>query len=173
MGPPRPVCHFATTPIPMTALCPWAMQREAAARLGVSERTLHRWRAAGLLRASEHWRRKFPNPNSPLLYHLERCEQTMSEAAARYPDWLEEAPLVSSHKHSRPLEVAPTAGMGGSRGVSFPTAASHRAPQGQPRENAQPLCHSPIHAAAGPVAEHLRGVEGHRPKASPAGVSAG
>jgi hypothetical protein len=94
----------------MTAFCSWAMQREAAARLGVSERTLHRWRAAGLLRAGEHWRRKFPNPNSPLLYHLERCERTMCEASARHPGRLEVAPLHSSQKRSQRFEVAPYAG---------------------------------------------------------------
>jgi starch synthase len=69
----------------MTVSCPWAVQRDAAARLGISERTLHRWRTAGLLQPGEHYRRKFPNPNSPLLYHLERCEHTMSAAAARHP----------------------------------------------------------------------------------------
>ncbi|MFN9569874.1 MAG: hypothetical protein ACK59G_08015, partial [Cyanobacteriota bacterium] len=79
----------------MTAPCPWAMQREAAACLGVSERTLHRWRSADLLQAGVHYRRKFSNPNSPLLYYLERCEQAMNEAAARHPGRLEVAPLSS------------------------------------------------------------------------------
>ena len=122
----------------MTAFCPWAMQREAAARLGVSERTLHRWRAAGLLRAGEHWRRKFPNPNSPLLYHLERCERTMCEASARHPGRLEVAPLDSSQKRSQRFEVAPTPGPSNLRSVSFPSTP-HRAPQGQASQEAQPL----------------------------------
>jgi predicted site-specific integrase-resolvase len=61
----------------------WSMQRHAADCLGVSERTLHRWRSAGLLKPGEHYRRKFPAANSPLLYHLERCEQAMSAAFAR------------------------------------------------------------------------------------------
>ena len=41
----------------------WSMQRHAADCLGVSERTLHRWRSAGLLKPGEHYRRKFPTPN--------------------------------------------------------------------------------------------------------------
>jgi hypothetical protein len=94
----------------MTPSCPWAVQREAADRLGISERTLHRWRSAGLLTAGEHYRRKFPNPNSPLLYHLERCEQTMSEATARHPGRMEVAPLPSRQANGWPREVAPTAG---------------------------------------------------------------
>lgn len=61
----------------------WAPARVAADYLQVSERTLHRWRAAGLLQAGEHYRRKFPASNSPLLYQLERCEQAMTAAFAR------------------------------------------------------------------------------------------
>ena len=61
----------------------WVPQRAAADELGVSERTLLRWRAAGLLKPAEHYRRKFPSPNSPLLYHLERCEEAMTAAFAR------------------------------------------------------------------------------------------
>jgi hypothetical protein len=148
----------------MTAPCPWAMQREAAARLGISERTLHRWRSADLLQAGVHYRRKFSNPNSPLLYYLERCEQAMNEAAARHPGRLEVAPLSSSQSRSQPMEVAPTAGPGSLRGVCFPPAP-HRPPQGQPRDDAQPLTHGRIHPVAGPIAEHLRGIQGHRPRA--------
>ena len=70
----------------------WSVQRQAADSLGISERTLHRWRAAGLLKPGEHYRRKFPNPNSPLLYHLERCEQAMNHACARPWQHLERAP---------------------------------------------------------------------------------
>ena len=73
----------------MTVPCPWAVQRDAAARLGISERTLHRWRTAGLLQPGEHFRRKFPNPNSPLLYHLERSNNAMNEATARSAALLE------------------------------------------------------------------------------------
>jgi hypothetical protein len=57
--------------------------------LGVSERTLWRWRKAGLFKAGVHWRRKFPTSNSPVLYHLSRCDAAMSEAAARTPQLLE------------------------------------------------------------------------------------
>lgn len=61
---------------------PWQPQRVAADYLGVSERTLQRWRSSGLLKAGDHFRRKFPNPNSPLLYQLERCEKAMNDAFA-------------------------------------------------------------------------------------------
>ena len=147
----------------MTAPCPWAMQREAAACLGVSERTLHRWRSADLLQAGVHYRRKFPNPNSPLLYHLERCEQAMNEAAARHPGRLEVAPLSSSQKRSQPMEVAPSAGEGSLRSICLPPT-SHRPSQGQPREDAQPLTHGGVHPVAGAVAEHFSGIQGHRPR---------
>jgi len=138
----------------MTPSCPWAVQREAADRLGISERTLHRWRSAGLLAAGEHYRRKFPNPNSPLLYHLERCEQTMSEATARHPGRLEVAALPSRQAAARSLEVAPTAGAERSlrRFASAPTT-SHRASQGQPGQDAQPLADACIDAVVGPLAE--------------------
>lgn len=76
----------------MNATPAWSAQRHAAERLGVSERTLHRWRSAGLLKPGEHYRRKFPNPNSPLLYHLERCEDAMSRACATPWQSLELAP---------------------------------------------------------------------------------
>jgi predicted site-specific integrase-resolvase len=61
----------------------WVPQRVAADDLGISERTLLRWRSAGLLKLGVHYRRKFPNPNSPLLYKLELVEQAMAEAFAR------------------------------------------------------------------------------------------
>jgi hypothetical protein len=146
----------------MTVPCPWAVQRDAAARLGISERTLHRWRNAGLLRAGEHYRRKFPSPNSPLLYHLERCEQSMNEASARHPGRIEIVPLAATQSR-KPLEVAPTAGPEPSRTVCFPPTP-HRTSQGQPRQDAEPLLHRGIDPAAGPVAEHLGGIQGHRPR---------
>ena len=61
----------------------WVPQRVAADDLGISERTLLRWRSAGLLKLGVHYRRKFPNPNSPLLYKLELVEQAMAEDFAR------------------------------------------------------------------------------------------
>jgi hypothetical protein len=69
----------------------WVPQRAAADQLGISERTLHRWRSSGLLQPGEHYRRKFPATNSPLLYQLERCEQTMAAAFARDVRTLERA----------------------------------------------------------------------------------
>jgi predicted site-specific integrase-resolvase len=59
---------------------PWATARAAADYLQVSERTLHRWRAAGFLQLGIHYRRKFPATNSPLLYQLELCEKVMTDA---------------------------------------------------------------------------------------------
>jgi hypothetical protein len=67
----------------MPAKTPWASARDTADYLRVSERTLHRWRSAGLLKIGIHYRRKFPAANSPLLYQLERCEQAMTDAFAR------------------------------------------------------------------------------------------
>jgi hypothetical protein len=67
----------------------WMDARSAGSVLGVSEKTLSRWRKAGLLKAGIHWRRKFPSPNSPVLYQLELCCQAMSEAAARCASLLE------------------------------------------------------------------------------------
>lgn len=61
----------------------WVPQRAAADELSVSERTLQRWRAAGLLKPGIHYRRKFPSSNSPLLYQLEQCERAMNDAFAR------------------------------------------------------------------------------------------
>ena len=61
----------------------WVTARAAADYLQVSERTLHRWRAAGLLKLGVHYRRKFPATNSPLLYQLELCDKAMTEAFAR------------------------------------------------------------------------------------------
>jgi predicted site-specific integrase-resolvase len=57
---------------------PWVTQRQAADYLQISERTLFRWRAAGLLKIGVHYRRKFPATNSPVLYQLELCEQAMA-----------------------------------------------------------------------------------------------
>jgi len=47
-----------------TRHCAWATAREARDQLGVSERTLARWHASGLFQPGQHWRRKFPSPNS-------------------------------------------------------------------------------------------------------------
>ena len=73
----------------MTTPTPWATARVAADYLGVSERTLARWRSAQLLKPGQHWRRKFPTTNSPILFHLPLTEAAMAEAAARNPDALE------------------------------------------------------------------------------------
>lgn len=67
----------------MSSLSKWVSQRAAADYLGVSERTLLRWRQAGLLQAGDHFVRKFKAPNSPLVYSLERCEQHRNQFFAR------------------------------------------------------------------------------------------
>jgi hypothetical protein len=67
----------------MSLITPWVPARVAADYLQVSERTLHRWRSAGLFKIGVHYRRKFPAANSPLLYQLELCEKAMNEAFAR------------------------------------------------------------------------------------------
>ena len=76
---------------PMTTppSCRWATAREARDHLGVSEVTLARWRKSGLLRPGRDWRRKFPTPNSPVLYHLDACQSAMCEATARSVELLE------------------------------------------------------------------------------------
>ncbi|MGB5241825.1 MAG: helix-turn-helix domain-containing protein [Prochlorococcaceae cyanobacterium] len=77
----------------MTA-SPWLGAHDAARALGISYSTLYRWRTAGLFKAGTHWRRKFPNTNSPVLYHLDRCNQAMSEATATSLDSIEPALLM-------------------------------------------------------------------------------
>ena len=86
----RPLAgHTCIPPMESTRYCPWATAREARDQLGVSERTLARWRASGLFQPGQHWRRKFPSPNSPVQYHLEQCQAVMSEATARSAHLLE------------------------------------------------------------------------------------
>lgn len=49
----------------------WVTQRRAAEDLGVSERTLHRWRKVGLLKPGQDYCRQFPYyGNSPVLYRV-------------------------------------------------------------------------------------------------------
>jgi hypothetical protein len=148
----------------MTTSSPWAVQRLAADGLGISERTLHRWRAAGLLEPGKHFRRKFPNPNSPLLYHLERCEEAMNEACARQPERLELAPDRSSQSTRRPMEICQQLAAPGESRRSFPTTHA-RPTQSEAGEDAEPLADGVIHAVAGPIAEDLSGIHGHRPRA--------
>ncbi len=71
------------------SLAQWASSRVAADLLGVSERTLHRWRASQFLKPGAHWRRKFPSGTSPILYDLAAVEAVMREATARSAQYLE------------------------------------------------------------------------------------
>ena len=73
----------------MPSTTSWVSSRVAADHLGISERTLHRWRSSQYLKPGAHWRRKFPAPNSPLLYDLCAVETLMRETAARSPHLLE------------------------------------------------------------------------------------
>ena len=149
----------------MTLSAAWTRQRHAADYLGISERTLHRWRAAGLLQPGQHFRRKFPNPNSPLLYHLERCEEAMNKACARLASSLEVAPSESSQSSSRPIEMALHPTPQPESGVRpRPATSRHRSPQGQTREDRQPLAHSSIDTVMGPLAKHPHGI--HRGRSS-------
>lgn len=79
----------------------WASAFAAGAVLGVSGRTLHRWRAAGLLKPGRHWRRKFPAANSPILYDLAACDALMRELAARNPDSIELVPVAAQDPAQR------------------------------------------------------------------------
>ena len=90
---------------------PWATARDAREHLGISERTLARWRGSGLLKPGKHWRRKFPTPNSPVLYHLASCEEAMGEATARSVDSLERA-IVPSRFHPPGKPSRPIRGQG-------------------------------------------------------------
>lgn len=69
----------------MTSSPEWVSQRAAADYLGVSERTLLRWRQSGLLKPGEHFARKFVAPNSPLVYKLELCEQERNRFFSSQP----------------------------------------------------------------------------------------
>tara|TARA_S200000501_G_C20142998_1_gene448039 strand:- start:86 stop:310 length:225 start_codon:yes stop_codon:yes gene_type:complete len=67
----------------------WISTKETAIYLGISEKTLQRWRKIGFLKYGIHYRRKFPTSNSHLLYQIELTEQTMIDACAKDPRTLE------------------------------------------------------------------------------------
>ena len=69
----------------------WTSQRQAADFLGVSERTLMRWRQAGVLQQGEHYRRKFSSPRSPVLYDLPATEAELMAQSRRDHRTLEQA----------------------------------------------------------------------------------
>ena len=69
----------------MTFSPEWVSQRAAAEYLGVSERTLLRWRQSGLLQPGKHFARKFVAPNSPLVYKIELCEQERNQFFSSQP----------------------------------------------------------------------------------------
>ena len=67
----------------------WIGASQAASSLGISISTIYRWRSSGLLKPGIHWRRKTPSSNSPVLYHLERCNQAMAAATTTGLDTVE------------------------------------------------------------------------------------
>jgi hypothetical protein len=81
-------------PVDEGPLALWASSRAAADQLGVSERTLHRWRAASLLKPGTHYRRKFPVPNSPILYDIEAVNAVMRKTADLLQQLSAPAPVV-------------------------------------------------------------------------------
>jgi hypothetical protein len=94
----RSVCQAGTsdpTAMDNRPIQTWACARTARDHLGVSEKTLARWRGCGLLKAGKHWRRKFPTGNSPVLYHLGLCEEAMGEATARTASSMERPVVVA------------------------------------------------------------------------------
>ena len=70
---------------------PWVPQRQAADYLGMSERTLMRYRQAGVLQPGEHYRRKFMNSRSALLYNLPATDAAITAQFARDHRTLEQA----------------------------------------------------------------------------------
>lgn len=68
---------------------PWLTAPPASTALAVSISTLYRWRSQGLLVAGKDWMRKYPNRNSPVLYHLQRVEQRMATFCATGRDFIE------------------------------------------------------------------------------------
>ena len=67
----------------------WIGASQAADSLGISISTIYRWRSSGLLKPGIHWRRKTPSTKSPVLYHLERCNQAMATATTTGLDTVE------------------------------------------------------------------------------------
>ncbi len=69
----------------------WTSQRQAADFLGVSERTLMRWRQSDVLQPGEHYRRKFTSPRSGVLYDLPATEAALLAQCQRDHRTLERA----------------------------------------------------------------------------------
>tara|TARA_R100001086_G_scaffold51822_1_gene23129 strand:- start:49 stop:513 length:465 start_codon:yes stop_codon:yes gene_type:complete len=54
--------------------------KEASKTFGCSQATLRRYRQKGVLKAGVHYRRKFAgNPNSPILYKIQECQEALEE----------------------------------------------------------------------------------------------
>ena len=70
---------------------PWVSQRKAADFLGMSERTLQRYRQAGVLQSGEHYRRKFMTMRSALLYNLPATDAAITAQFARDHRTLEQS----------------------------------------------------------------------------------
>ncbi len=60
---------------------PWVSGQEVSESLGISEKTLQRWREIGYLKPGTHWR-SAPKPQSipwkpEVIYHLRWCKEEM------------------------------------------------------------------------------------------------
>ena len=70
----------------MKPISQFVTARECAVYFRVSERTVRRWRnpETGFLKFGLDYRKKFPgNPNSPMLYDLDRVEAKLDKYSIR------------------------------------------------------------------------------------------
>jgi hypothetical protein len=57
----------------------WLSAHQMARVLGISTRTLRRWRDSDRFVPGEHYRRKGPNPESEVIYHAAYCVEAIKE----------------------------------------------------------------------------------------------
>jgi len=60
----------------------WLATKQAAKYLGISERTLRKWRSSEYWEAGTHYRRKGPNPHSEMIFDVRACEAAISDFTA-------------------------------------------------------------------------------------------
>jgi predicted site-specific integrase-resolvase len=61
------------------AVIRWMSSHQTARELGISVRTLRRWRESGRLKPGEHYRRKGPSPDSDVIYNVAACVQIIDD----------------------------------------------------------------------------------------------
>jgi len=87
---------------PVLRACCWSL---AGCPQGGNEDSTHpshdRPQPVGHAAAGRHFRRKLVRENSPLLYHLDRCDEAMTQAFAKPAEQVERAPDLSRDRHSR------------------------------------------------------------------------